>query len=134
MTVCLASWTGALPAGCDGATDPRGASGGADMSQIVNRVRTAAVLIDWRDAGRPTQKEETRGGCHSALVPPPPPPCDVLQRPSSQSVSQRFPMLKNESERHGAARGKTDIVGTARIWALRISLPDGAASRWALVL
>ena len=46
----------------------------------------------------------------------------------SQSVSQRFPMLKNESERHGAARGATDIVGTARLWALRISVPHGAAS------
>ena len=33
-----------------------------------------------------------------------------------------------------AARGTTDIVGTARLWDLRISLPLGAASSWVLVL
>ena len=38
-----------------------------------------------------------------------------------------FLMLKNESKLHGASCGATDIVGTARLWALRISLPDGAA-------
>ena len=50
------------------------------------------------------------------------------------STGHRFLRLKNEYEGHGAVRGTTDIVGTARLWALRISLPHGAASRWKRVM